>query len=207
MKICYNNGKMNTKQPKDGEIMLKIGDRVKAIYQINSHTRTDKGTVTDIYDDVVTVSIGNLMVGVLRKDVQLIQECSQEQLDAYVKDKVDELKSMISLAVDTLYPNDKISVKQDKDIIYIWGDSISVGPAICELKSIAKIIESPGWEVLEFESIPATRDQPEDVSESFAIKSTNLLEIVAMVCRIISEQKIRWYLERYMDLERYVDNL
>lgn len=109
----------------------------------------------------------------------------------------EELKTIIVDAMDTFFPDEKFSIDENEKTIYAMDNQLSISGGIFEVESLSMFEDVPKWSIIQWKPIPATRWEPEDVSEIYLGNSSNNISaakifidsIWAISCEVYWENK------------------
>jgi len=91
-----------------------------------------------------------------------------EKMDQFVSFHWENLKTNCRDAVAKFFPDVTLTVNEEEHTIAIedqHGPYLTVAPAVHEKQSIVAFFEVPAWEIVMWESVPATRWEPAGVEE------------------------------------------
>lgn len=123
------------------------------------------------------------------------EQISDEAIQQATLNQMDDLKEFLQKVIDKMMPGEQFHVDPETCTISMGGGAVTMTPIAFEYRAIGAIRQKPGWSVETWHSTPASRDCPEDVSESEQGRFPNYSE--AVKCLIATLFKIR--LENYYD--------
>ena len=85
-------------------------------------------------------------------------------LDKMAQENMPFVIESLTKTLQDLLPNETFIIEEG--IVYAYHRAISLQPVVVETRSIGAFIEHPGWSVTVWKHHPATRHEPEDISDS-----------------------------------------
>lgn len=107
------------------------------------------------------------------------------------------LLNTVETALKALMPDETITVKDG--IISACHGAVSIEEATCVGKRIGGTYEYPGWAICVWHEIPATRDEPADVSYEETYMSNNVNNVAARFVQKVFEMKSNQYWQTVSD--------
>lgn len=89
-------------------------------------------------------------------------ECSE--INEMVERDVPNIVKSLTNALVKLLPDQPFAVESNT-VIVAYNGSLTMEPVVIETRTIGAFVERPGWSVTVWRQHPATRNQPEDVSD------------------------------------------
>jgi len=130
------------------------------------------GVILEEYENIYVVETYGNKISLEKRFVKKVEEMPYDevqqcypQLNNFVFENWNTLKNNITEAADSFFPEEEININEEDKIIECESLGISITATIKEIETISSFKEVPIWEVVSWETIPSTREEPEDVSE------------------------------------------
>lgn len=148
---------------RNGKYVRKVG---KDIIVVKPH---------DFSDDTLNVSTN---------DVKPYESLDDEKVIQYGRENIGKLIETIKKALTALMPQFVDSVKQDdkEPHVILYNGGITVEPVAVEVESINGFKDFCGWSVTVWHDIPATRDDPPDVTDAHVGNARSVHSAAALAC-------------------------
>lgn len=157
---------------------MKSGDEVKVFVQIGL-MREPKWLIGEISRFHPFADSKNIIVNVsgnrlclTREKVRLWEPTTQKEIDQFSESGWERLKDAVEKGMKEFFPDEKVSYDDAEKSISV-GEHLYISAGSAEIKTIVSFREVPVWVVTEYVGVPATRWEPEDVSENERGSSAN----------------------------------
>jgi hypothetical protein len=162
-----------------------------------------KGVLLEEYPNIFLVETHGNKISVEKRFVKPIVELKHDEkglypaLEEFVENNWEELKSYVVDSMKHFFPQVEFSIKEDEKVIECESFGLSIAASVKEIETISCFKEIPVWEVLAFNSIPATRDEPEDYSETTVSSEPGNLTTAKIFIDYIWSSNTIEYWEKY----------
>lgn len=161
-----------------------------------------KGIILEEYENIFIVETYGNKLSIEKNLVKPVREMIHDNetgrypgLDNFVEDNWSDLKNYILESIKFFFPEVKIKLNEEDKIIECEEFGVSVTSSIKEIETISCFMEKPVWEVSSFHTIPATRYEPEDISESVVYSESSTVGAAKAFLDFIWSVKSQGYWE------------
>lgn len=141
----------------------------------------------------------NDCIKLYKKSTYNKEKRSFNEIIEFTEKNWDDLKNIITDAMDEFFPDEKINIDENEKIIYALQDQLSISGGIFEIESLTCFQDVAEWSVVAYKPIPATRYEPEDVDEVYLGHSMNNINAAKIFIDSIWNLKC----ENYWDNKSY----
>ena len=120
-------------------------------------------------------------------------------INEMVQRDIPKISESLTNALAKLLPNTPFAIESNT-VVVAYNGSLTMEPVIVETRSIGAFIESPGWSVTVWRQHPATRNQPEDVSDCVVGKYTHYGQAVQKFIETLFLMQSEDYWDNQADL-------
>jgi len=107
----------------------------------------------------------------------------------------DNLKKILSEAMQEFFPEEKINIDEKEKIIYAMQNQLSISCGIFEVETFSFFQDVASWSVVAYKPIASTRYEPEDVQEISLGNSANNISAAKIFIDSIWSLKCESYWE------------
>lgn len=142
-----------------------------------------KGTIVEEYDNIFVIETHGNKISVDKHLVKPVIKLQKDEtgkypdIENFINQNWDVLKNNILEAKNLFFPNVFVSFNEEEKVVECEEYSLYLSAVVNEVETLGSFKETPAWELTSFESIPATRQEPEDVYEK--VLSVNMNSISA----------------------------
>jgi len=167
-----------TPQQEDGRMAgFKKGEEVKAFCKLGAQKEAKWNVVTYLGPQTITFSGQHQSCA----QIKHYQRLDSESLAKYARDNVGRLLDYIKRGMESLLPlhSDEVALDLQEPTIINLPCGLTVSPIVVEVETISAFVEHPGWEIVEWNNVPATRWEPADVTDRQVAQSRSELQAAA----------------------------
>ena len=142
-----------------------------------------KGTILEEYDSIFVIETHGNKISVDKHLVKPVIKLQKDEagnypdLENFTNQNWDVLKNNILEAKNLFFPDVVISFNENEKIVECEENGLYLSVVANEVETLGSFKETPAWELTSFESIPATRHEPEDICEK--VLSVNINSVSA----------------------------
>ena len=156
---------------------ISVGSIVKGFTKLGSQTKEKWTRGTYIGNNKVEFWTGVVvtLTDDKIKEYKRFERIGQEYPEQakFTQDNWHQLKENIKESVGLFFPKVNLEIDEDEHVVYAFGNSISICPAIIERESILAFTEASTWQVCVEVSCPSTLWEPSSSELSEVSESPN----------------------------------
>lgn len=180
---------------------MKPGDKIKAFVQIGlmKEPRWLRGTlveqgIAEVNGNRLTLEPGKI---VLWEPLEW-ENGTCPALEKFAEENWESLKEYVIKGMKEFFPEENYRFDDKEKIVYACDDNISIGVGVEEVKTIARLFETPSWTVTEYRTAYYGHLQPPDVDEITVGSSRSSLGAASILVDAIWKERSSafWEMER-----------